>query len=99
MLLYWSYNGGEYFIMAKNKGEKLKVGVLYKIEYEDASYTFFDIEKENILPPNPIISVGKLRRINQDFIDIGLKWSADDDKFFEGIVIPIKSIVSFKKLR
>ncbi|MEK7185299.1 MAG: hypothetical protein AAB726_01625 [Patescibacteria group bacterium] len=84
--------------MTKNKDEKLKVGVLYEIEYQDASYTFFDIEKENILPPSPIISIGKLRGINQNFIDIGLKWSADDNKFFEGIVIPIKSIVSFKKL-
>lgn len=71
----------------------LKIGKTYVIRYQDASYSYVDIVKKNLLPPKNVVSIGKIRRIEKDFIDLGTTWLKSEEKYFDGIIIPRDSIL------
>lgn len=73
------------------------IGKTCLIKYEDASYSYLDIIKKNIGCPKPIITIGKLRRVDEKFIDLGFSWT-EDDKFYGGVIIPKKAIIDIKVL-
>lgn len=69
------------------------------VEYEDASYSYVDLVKKKIPMPKPIISIGKIRRVTDNLLDLGLVWSeSKTDKYFYGLIIPKKSIISASEL-
>ena len=50
--------------------------------------------KKKIPVPKPIISIGKIRRVTDKLLDLGLIWSElKTDKYFYGLIIPKRSVV------
>lgn len=84
--------------------KELKIDGLYAVKYKDAAYSYVDLLKKKISIPKSILSVGRIRRIEPEFIDLGISWikptESRDDKieYCQGIVIPTQTIVSIKKL-
>lgn len=75
------------------------VGKICIAKYKDASYSYIDVMKEKIYPPNPIISVGKLRRVTDTLIDLSTIWFEKENKYVDGIVIPIKAVISVEEIK
>lgn len=64
------------------------------VKYKDASYSYIDLMKKKIPVPKPIISIGKIRRVTDKLLDLGLIWSElKTDKYFYGLIIPKRSVV------
>lgn len=69
------------------------------VEYKDATYSYVDLIKKKISMPKPIISIGKIRRVTNKLLDLGLVWSElKTDKYFYGLIIPKKSVISVSEL-
>jgi len=68
------------------------------VKYKDASYSYIDLIKEKIPLPNPIISVGKLRRVTDTLIDLSTIWFEKENKYIDGIIIPIKAVMSIEEI-
>lgn len=79
------------------KKQKLKKGNIYLVEYLDASYSYnSSLSKEEVIPPT-VISLGFLCDFNQNYINLGL--ITQNNKCFEGLVIPNGAILNIKLLK
>lgn len=81
------------FIIMKNIKKNIKNKICIVV-YDDAAYFIKDFNPKNI--PIQNISIGKVRRLTKDFID--LIFYEDSKDSIHGIVIPIKAIISCKEL-
>lgn len=62
--------------------------------YDDAAYSTCDINPRK--SPRQTISVGKVRRINNDFID--LVFYKGQKALAHGVIIPLKAVASCEEL-
>ncbi len=76
-----------------------QIGDIYMVTYEDASYSYQDIVKENNIVPGLVVSIGKVRRAEDSFLDLEMIWVEGKDKNIKGIIIPKKAILKIEKLR
>lgn len=79
-----------------------KVNSVCLFEYEDASYSYIDVLNLKVLRPKFIKTIGWLRRVEKDFIDIGLIVLINEDgdiiKYERGLVVPIRAVNRIKLL-
>lgn len=68
------------------------------VTYEDAAYSYIDVVKNNMLKPKHIKTIGKIRRITDEFIDIGMVWFENTNKYQNGIILPINSIINIEQI-
>jgi hypothetical protein len=77
--------------MNKTKNIKNKICVVI---YDDAAYSTRDTNPRK--SPRQTISVGKIRRVNDDFID--LVFYKSKKALTRGVIIPLKAVVSCEEL-
>ena len=65
------------------------------VVYDDAVYFTHNFDPKR--PPMRIISVGEIRRINNDFID--LIFLKSKKNFHRGIIIPLSAVTSCEELK
>lgn len=61
-----------------------------KITYEDAHYSYDDIDLQKFKVPEAVVSIGTVRRITDELIDISPV--QNENMSLKGIVIPIKAV-------
>lgn len=61
-----------------------------RVTYEDAHYSYDTIDLKNFVVPPFIVSTGKIRRIDDQLIDISP--IQNEKKNVKGVVIPIKAV-------
>lgn len=79
--------------------KNMRQGELYGIIYHEPTYSFN--KKFLDQAPGTVMTFGKLRRKEKDFIDILIQWpEKKEGKEYEGLLIPknfIKKIIAFEK--
>lgn len=63
---------------------------LCRVTYEDAHYSYDDIDINKFVIPPPVVSIGKVRRITDQLID--LSPVKNESKSIKGIIIPIRAV-------
>lgn len=78
--------------------DSLIVGNVYVVVYKDASYLNKNIDESKIPLPPYVVSMGRLRRKTDEYIDLGLTWPKERDAYVDGCIIPRKAIVKTRRL-
>ncbi len=65
--------------------------------YEDAHYSYDDIDINKFVIPPPVVTIGKVRRITDQLID--LSPVQNESKSLRGIIIPIRAVKEIISLK
>ncbi|QQR82334.1 hypothetical protein IPJ70_03585 [Candidatus Campbellbacteria bacterium] len=78
---------------------KIKAGEYCLVIYQDASYAYqLPKIKNTFLYPKLSKSVGRVRLLHRDYLDLGTVWVCETDMFKNGLIIPMSAIRSIKRL-
>jgi hypothetical protein len=78
----------------------MELNKIYKISYFDASYVYLplDTSPAAVGEPDLIVTIGKVKRIESEYVDINCVWEKETNNNSLGIIIPTSAISSYQEL-